>query len=210
MSNFRSARDMILSREEAEPILAPYHGKFEACCLNGMAAWLQFAGSLPELRTPLLSRTMANFVNDWVIQHARVEFPEARAKGIEPFEDRGFFCVGIDRRVVVRFKKADDEDMGRNYPTKQQVEIGCQQLFIPGWTQPTVVSVCYHFTKALDAIDRIVITCGFNGHRLWRIPVYDRDDGIQREVLPFGQPPSAPQPRKSRVLPKDTTKPEGS
>ena len=209
MNNFRSTRDAILSQEKAEPILAPFLGKVQNCCLNGMEAWLRFAESLPDLRIPLLSRTMANFVNDWVIQHARAEFPEDRVNGIEPFEDRGFFCVGINKQIIVRFKKADDEDMARNYPTKQQMEIGGQQLLIPGWIQPTVVSACYHFTEALDAIDRIVISCGFNGHRLWRIPVYDVNDGTETGVLPFGSP-QEPQPRKSRVLPKGATKPEGS
>lgn len=209
MSNFRSIRDAILTKEQAEPILAPHLGKIQTCCLQGMEAWLRFADSLPDLRVPLLSRTMANFVNDWVIQHARAEFPENRRKGIQPFEDRGFFCVGIERKIILRFKKADDDGMARNYPTKQQIEIGGQQLLIPGWIQPTIVSATYHFTRPLDAIDRIVITCIFNGHRLWQIPVYDGHDGMELGVLPFGDP-QAPGPRKSRVLPKDVTKPEGT
>lgn len=209
MSNFRSVLDAILSREKAEPILAPYFSKVQQCCLKGMEAWLRFAEITPDLRIPLLSRTMADFVNDWVVHYARSEFLDDRTNGVESFDERGFFCVGISRQIIMRFKKADDEDMARNYPTKQQIEIGGQQLIIPGWTQPTIVSACYHFTKTLDAIDRIVITCSFNGHRLWRIPVFDGNEGTETGVLPFGSP-QAPQPRKSKVLPKDIKKPEGS
>jgi hypothetical protein len=208
MKNFH---DRIIRREEAEPILAPHLGAIQTCCLKGHEAWKEFAEAMPHIRVPLMSRTMANFVNDWVVQHARTAF--LSVERVEAFEERGLFCLSFQRKILLRFKKADDDDMTRNYPTKQQMELGGQELqrLIPGWEEATWVSACYHFTPTLDAIDRIRITCRRSDHLLWCIPVYDAETDSSGGIIPFPEP-QGPQPtdqRKSRVKPRNVKKPDG-
>jgi hypothetical protein len=148
---------------------------------------------------------MANFVNDWVVHQARIEF--ASVPGVEPFEDYGLFSLGFNRRVLLRFKKADDADHPRNYPTRQQAEIAAQQLLIPGWVEPTWVNAAYHFDAAGEAIDRILITCWLGEHLLWSLPVYDARTDDETGVIPFPARPET-QPRASRVRAKNVKKPD--
>jgi hypothetical protein len=208
MSTFRTVRDSLLKREAAEPILAPHFDKIQKCCLQGMASWLEFACAMPHLRLALLPRTMANFVNDWVVQHARGEFPLDKAKGVEPFDGLGFFCIGFDRKLILHFKKSDDADLTKNIPTKQQQEIQEHQRVIDGWEQVTWVSACYRLTPTADSIDRVVITCRWKSATLWHIPIYDARTEAEVGLIPFPEP-QEPQQRKSRVRPKGLTTPEG-
>lgn len=210
MSNKRLPRDRVIKREQAEPILVPHLCGIQRACLRGMESFREFADTMPNLRIALKERTVAGFINDWVVQHARVEFPLDKQAGVEPFEERCLFGIGFGRKLLLRFKKSDEDDLTHNYPTRQQKESECQQLLIDGWEEATWVSACYHYTPAVDSIDRIIITCRHFGHLLWAIPVYDAGEGEEEGVLPYpGPKPIPPQPRKSRVVPKDLTKPEG-
>lgn len=208
MATIRDIRDRLIRQEDAETILAPHLDSICKVCLKGMDSWNDFAATQPNLRFALLSRTASNFINDWVVQYAREEFRPDPEAGVDPFDQNGLFVIGFKRRILLRFKRGDDNDSPSNIQTGQQQDIGCQQLTFEGWPEATWLHACYHVTPALDAIDRIVITCRFVGHRLWCIPVFKAGQNENISVLPFVEPQATPQ-RKSRVVPRNLETPEG-
>jgi hypothetical protein len=207
--NFHSHKDNIVKREAAESILQPHLGIIQAVCLKGFKAWVEFSNGMPHLRAPLATRTMANFVNDWVVQEARIAFDSVA--GVKQGDEASSFCLCIENTLVLRFKKLDNDDATSNIRTKRQADIDAQFFEFPGWEATTLVSAGYHFTRAGDAIDRIKITCHYLAELLWWIPVYDAGASGASDLLPFPEPPTAPTvpEKKSRVKPKDLNMPEG-
>ena len=165
------------------------------------AAWKQFADANPSARFPLTPRTMANFVNDHVVQEARIEF--ASVPGVSCFEERGLFALSFDKKLLMRLKKADEDDLTRNYPTLQQKDVRSQQLIIEGWEEATWVNAAYHFTPTSDAIDRILITCLMTDYNLWSISIYDAREEKEAETILFPEH----QPRRVVVRPREVRKP---
>ena len=120
----------LISREEAERLLGPYFERFEICVLEAFAAWTEFASQMPGIRAPLGSRTRASFINDHMAHRARGLFESE--KGVKLFEQFGFLCLNFDSRVVVHFKKLDEDGIPSSYPTEQQKKIAAQELEFPG------------------------------------------------------------------------------
>src|SRR5437660_12819218 len=120
MSNLNSHYKNLVSRERAEDILKAHIGKIKSSCLDGHAHFMEFAGKMPHLRFPLTARTVSGFINDWVVQEARINF--ASSKKVEILDDLGFFYLAFDKTLVLRFKKADDEGRTSNVRTRQQEE----------------------------------------------------------------------------------------
>src|SRR5262245_41801695 len=74
VSNLRDWRPKLITKEEGEALLEPHYERFRYCVLEGFAAWLKFAETLPDVRAALGSRTQACFVNDQVVQRAKDQF----------------------------------------------------------------------------------------------------------------------------------------
>src|SRR5260370_5876070 len=106
MSNLRSARDSIMKREAAEPMLQPHLSGIQKSCLQGLAAWNELVFSVPHLRFPITPRTMASFINDHLVQQAKLELPAASAL-TEHFEDRGIFLITFNRMILLPLQKSD-------------------------------------------------------------------------------------------------------
>jgi hypothetical protein len=209
MATIGDFANQVVSRDEAESILAPYLDDIPRACFLGIDSWTNFATTMPALRVPLTQRTEANFINDHVVQCARQLFLPDKEKEIDHIEEGGLFAVGFKRKLLLRFKKSRDGDLTSNIQTNQQKDIGCQQLLIPGWKQATWIYACYHV--AADAIDRVVITCRLYGHLVWA-PIVLFDGSFESEaagVLPFAADAQSVPQRRSRVVPKNLTIPEG-
>jgi hypothetical protein len=204
MNNINTHINNVVRRERAVTLLQDHIKPLQVCVLEGFDVWLDFANKCPEFRVAMTPRTVAGFINDWVVQHAREQFIEKRGE-VEFSDDRGFFNIGFHRAIVLRFKKLDDDDGTSNIPTKQQQEIGAQCLQYRDWEAVTWVSAGYHFTKACDAIDRIAIVCHYAGRKLWDIPILDVAD--PESILLFDEPPVV-EPRKSKVRPKNMKQPK--
>ena len=78
MSNLNSHYKNLVSRERAEDILKAHIGKIKSSCLDGHAHFMEFAGKMPHLRFPLTARTVSGFINDWVVQEARINFASSK------------------------------------------------------------------------------------------------------------------------------------
>src|SRR6266446_9797802 len=169
MSNFHAHRDNLLSREQAEPLIKPYSTGIQTICLNGLDAANQFGLKIPELRAKMKQRTMSNILNDAIVHEAR-QFFDGKA-GVRQSDEEEMFCVCIENRLAVRFKKSSDDDKTSNVKTHRQMDIASQFLKFPGWEDVTWVSVGYHLTKAGDLIDRIKIICRYFDEYLWQITI---------------------------------------
>jgi hypothetical protein len=206
MNNLRTLRDHVITREEAQVVLKPHVTTIEDCVMRGFERWKDFAIAMPEHRLMVVNRTMSNMVNDFVVHYAREAFQPS--KGVRPFEEFGFFCVSFDERVLLRFKKLDDDDTTSNIPTDQQIQISCQQLEIPGSAPATWIAAGWHFSALRDQIDKVLITCHFGPNLIWALPVFDpQSEGAGTIRFPTEQ--RAPGSKKSRVKAKNIVLPEG-
>ena len=101
-----------LSRDQALEVLTPHA---ERLYRIGAVPWERWQSEYPNqvLHTP---RTRANVLYDLMVNQARTEFRGIRGTEIvDP--PNGVVLLDIDQRVLIRFKKLDDESLPRNYPT---------------------------------------------------------------------------------------------
>jgi hypothetical protein len=207
MCKFHSHIDNLVKKEKAEEILLPHLPTIRDCCFGGLSAFKEFEENCPRVRGPLRQRTIANIVNDWVVQTAKERFEEKPGM-VEFSEYLGFFVIGFDKLLTLRFKKIDDENCTSNVRTHQQKEIDAQVLQFDDWITPTWIYAGYHLTHACDAIDRIAVSCRYEDYVLWSIEVFDGESGASGDTLPFPITPP-PEPRKSKVKPKNLKDVEG-
>lgn len=203
MNDLPSYWSRLMSREEAEALLAPYYEHFIMCVQEGFEFWTSFAAQLVDHRRPLSNRTRATFINDHIVSRAKDIF-EAE-KGVRMDEEFGFLCLNFGERAIVHFKKLDEEGRPSSYPTDQQKRIAMQELPMPDCPEPTWLSVGYQlkFPASGDQIDKILISCCFADKAKWTISLYDSaEESGDTARLPFPPPPSE-QPRTRRVRPKN-------
>lgn len=207
MNNLNSHYKNLVGREKAEEILATHVNQIKSACLEGHAHFMEFVQKCPNLRFALNPRTVSGFINDWVVQVARINFMSV--KNVEIVDDLGFFCFVFDKTLLLRFKKADEDGRTSNVRTRQQEEIAAQVLEFQDWENVTWISAAYHLTKTADAIDRICINCWYGDRDLWSIPIFEH--GMEEPVLPFAETVASPKQQpapKVKVRAKNLKKPE--
>lgn len=106
------------SKSEIESILRPYHLRIREVVERAWSEWRSTAAfrQKSSYGPMLYSRTVANIIFDAIARNAVAEFATDSAVYVK-FESQSvkFFFTG---GVLARFKKGDDNKLGRNIPTQ--------------------------------------------------------------------------------------------
>ena len=157
-----------ISEDEANSILERLYPSF---WLVVQAAWKDWEDIPVKQRTRLTARARAGNVSDFLAFHARVILNQLPGVNIIPY--RGLFLVGVDGRVVLRFKKLRDDKKTSNILTRQQRLLRENRAaMLPGIPpKAAILVVGYLLNITQTGIEAVLITCQ-NGNRLeYFIPI---------------------------------------
>jgi hypothetical protein len=106
---------MFLSQYDAEAIISPYNNLFIECM---HLSWRKYWSPLFDtVRHTFTARTRANMVHDFMVADAQDRFAGIESVKFHTFG--GVFFMTIDGKVLIRFKKLNDNKMPSNIPTQQ-------------------------------------------------------------------------------------------
>jgi hypothetical protein len=190
--------DELLSKQEAEVILAPHLSALRGFLADGWADWHDAVASAPTLVSSRPT-TRANMVYDRITLRAEAYFD---GLGIPTSRSRQMLTVSLaDGRMILRFKKFRNRKLGTSgIPTQQRLEFELQQVVLDG-AATTYVVAGYLPDELGIGLDVLAIACTYNGHVVWRI---DLDKAAVAPVVPArSEPLQGPPVRSTRPVPRE-------
>lgn len=165
-----------------EPHLARLHGATSR-------AFDRYQETPPHILAEHDERAATSSVHSHIVHEIEREFAEV--SGATVLTVQGLKVLNIDDRVVLRFKKVDEDGRHRNHTSEQQKRFD-RQLPLPGLPPAaTHLTLGYEPDPAFAEIVRITIGCplGHNSAPLWlsQINVFD-DDVAWGDITPARLP----------------------
>lgn len=157
---------MFISQFEAEAILEPYRLMIWESITS---AWVDYELHYEHVRHLHTSRTRANIIHDHIVFNARKIFDGI--EGICLHDINGLFLVEIQEKVLLRFKKLDEEKRCHNIQTQQTVDF-FGQMELP-YMPPHAIRLIagYELNSLQTEIKAISITCPNGSNNAWYFEV---------------------------------------
>lgn len=141
-----------MSESEARKILNPYENDIRECIQTG---WNKYITYDPGHRAEHTSRTRANIIRDHIVAEVKKRFETK--DGTYLFEQNdGLFCLNIGNKLLIKFKKFDEEKKSCNIPTTQALDF-IMQFDLPGLPSLTNLIAGYENNKYQTSVECISI-----------------------------------------------------
>lgn len=188
---------MTLSRDAAEPLIAPFLETLGLCVTKAVNHYYSLSDMERALHTP---RTKASNINDLMVHYAHEGF--ADSPDVHFVRRYGHTRLILGGVFEVRLKKLDHNLRSHNVPTQLVMEFLYQlNPMLPGFEPMTNLIVGYRWNKLQTAITGVYVVCPYGTRNEWVIEI-----GIQGDddnLTAFSPKPDAPQaPPQRRVTPK--------
>lgn len=184
-----------LDEEQVKDILAPHHSAFLRIILN---AWKD-RKKCPDMA---FKRTIANAMWDYMIKHARVEFDDM--PGIHVIDRPNTCLLHFDSGIVLRFKKGDNNNLSKNFPTNFALDFNDPQITLPSVPQATRVELLYIPDHEGVEIESIRVVKRNRNQPEWWYPI-DTDVTANVHELPtHGDMADNKQQTRTRISAKKT------
>jgi hypothetical protein len=175
----------IISKERAEPIIAPYRDLISGCLWRAWDTW-----KITALPVAVAARSRANVVYDYAADEARRTLKDV--PGLTLTESRGFVLVNIEDKLILRYKKFRNNLRTSGIPTQQALDFAHQQLSIPGMPPVTHLVAGYLLDDFAQEISRVAITCSIGSRIVWVLDLPRPDAGVVEALdTPRMEPPDA-------------------
>ena len=179
--------------EEVKNALEPYHNQIRQVVEDGYDEWQRVLGfRLASGYSPVLySRTVANYVFDAIARNARSVFGNDGAVRIrQESQTIKFIFAGT---VIVRFKKGDEDHLGKNILTQAIMDYLDPQQTLPGFpAEAAKVEIVWTPNEIGTAIDDVIVVARDGNTVLWSYSIGDAaDEAGDSSILPF---PTGPVP----------------
>lgn len=175
------------SEDDVRQHLAPYHARIMEVVRQGHDEWVAVKRFMAAsgFGSVLYPRTVANHVFDAVVRRALNEFGDDPNIRIVDETQTVKFCFGDI--VLARFKKGDEDNLGRNHPTQAVLDFVSAQGVFPGIPPSAArVEILYAVSAVADEVEQVVIAARDGADLLWH---YELDEGgAVGAVVPFPQP----------------------
>lgn len=179
---------MQYGEDEVREHLDPYHDRILHVIEQGYGEWVAIKSNMASSGTgPVLyPRTTANHVFDAIARCAIAEFGSDPDVRVSQNAQTVKFC--FKDVVLARFKKGDEENLGRNHPTQAVLDFVNVQSQLPGMPPSAAkVELLYTANEIEDCIERVVVAARDGDELLWHyeiVPGAASDTG----VTPFPMP----------------------
>jgi hypothetical protein len=149
-----------------------------------------------------IPRTRANVLYDLMVIQARIEFRGIRGAVMIDTRD-GVTLLEIDQKILLRFKKLDDDSLPSNYPTvrARDYDMGEDLPGIP--SSPQRLTLGYRLNQLQTEIKDVLISNSMGGRLLYDIILEEPKGGITIVPEPSSNPNSAPKRRRIIIRPSE-------
>ncbi|MGO6788714.1 hypothetical protein ACCS70_18850 [Rhizobium ruizarguesonis] len=173
--------------EDVKTALSPYHARITQVVAEAYDEWQRVAAfrATSGYSAILYSRTVANYVFDAIARNAQSVF--GREKTVRIRQETQTIKFIFAGKVVARFKKGDDDHLGKNILTQAVMDYLDPQQTLPGFPpEAAKVEIVWAANEIGTAIEDIMIVARDGNTLLWSYRIDDSADeagGIG--VLPF-------------------------
>ncbi|SFB15916.1 hypothetical protein SAMN05421688_3303 [Poseidonocella pacifica] len=164
--------------------LEPYHLQLLDAVLRGYQEWREIRRFKIEngFGTALYPRTDANEIFDAVVRNAMALFADDPEVRIVQEPQTVKFC--FSGQVLLRFKKGDEANLGRNLKTQAVLDFVSAQGTLPGLPpEAAKVEVLYSSSELGDAIESVLVVARDGDQLLWHYELSDIVD--ESSVVPL-------------------------
>ncbi|WP_040300651.1 hypothetical protein [Agrobacterium albertimagni] len=182
-----------MSMDEVQAVLAPYHSQIQRVVVDSYEEWQRVSSfrAMSGYSPVLYSRTMANYVFDAIARNAQSTFSCDRTVLIRQESQTIKFIFG--GKVIVRFKKGDEDNLGKNILTQAVLDYLDPQQILPGFPpEAAKVEIVWSSNEIGTSIEEILVVARDRHALLWSYRIDDEAGGVDESgVLPF---PTGPGP----------------
>jgi hypothetical protein len=183
------------SEAEVTEALAPYHGRIMQAVVAGFKEWLVVADvrSKQGFSPILYPRTVTNYVFDAIARNARSMFGLDTTVRVFDESQTVKFC--FNDKVIGRFKKGDEDNLGKNITTQAVLDfVGAQQV-LPGLPpEAAKVEFLWAANDIGTYVERVMVVARDGDSLLWsyEIDVAADDTSVVHLHAPDGPDSSSP------------------
>lgn len=164
--------------------LEPHHSKLREAVALGYQEWQEVQGFRAKkgFGTVLYPRTAANDIFDAVVRNAIKIFADEPEVRIIEETQTVKFC--FSEEVLLRFKKGDESNLGRNLKTQAVLDFVSAQGTLPGLPPAAAkVELLYSATEIGDDIETVLVVSRDGDQLLWH---YELDETVdETSVVPL-------------------------
>jgi hypothetical protein len=146
---------------EAREILKQHEDTIRECIQSGWNKYMQYD---PLLRADHTPRTRANIVRDHIVSEVRKKFGTNGTRLHE--QSDGLFCLNVGDKILIKFKKFDEEKNSSSIPTQQAMDF-IMQYDLPGYRSVTNLIAGYDLNPSQTSINAISIACPNGSSNHW-------------------------------------------
>lgn len=176
-----------MTQEEVKVALSPYHGRIKQVVIEGFDEWLRVAAFrvTSGYSSVLYSRTVANYVFDAIARNAQVVF--GREKTIRVRQETQTIKFIFGGKVIVRFKKGDEDNLGKNILTQAVLDYLDPQQTLPGFPpEAAKVEIVWKANDIGTAVEEVIVVARDGNTLLWSYRIDDEaDEAGGSGILPF-------------------------
>ena len=178
------------TKQEVQRVLAEYHSRIRLVVERAWDEWRRIAEFMSDagIGPVLYSRTIANYVFDAIARHAVAEFGDDPSVTVKiEAQTVKFIFKG---QVLARFKKGDENKLGRNIPTQSAMSFVDADGVFPGLPPETAkVEFVWLPNDIQTNLEDVLVVARHNDTRLWDYAIAPAAGG-SGAVVPF--PPPSP------------------
>lgn len=155
----------MLSKEEAEKILAPHYPGLLECVDSG---WNDYKEIFQPHQSRLELRTRASNVRDLIVDNVRKKYFKSQNPRIAVDKPNGLFILSIDDIIFARSKKIKSDYTTANIFTQQTLDFINGELF-PEYLKKAVVNIGYMVDSKWDRLGSYICCPNGKYSYLWKI-----------------------------------------
>lgn len=176
-----------MSQEDIKSALSPYHSQLKQVVAAGYDEWQRVSDfrAMSGYSPVLYSRTMANYVFDAIARNAQKTF--GRDKTVRIRQETQTIKFIFAGKVIVRFKKGDDDHLGKNIPTQAVLDYLDPQQTLPGFPpEAAKVEIVWAANDIGTGIEEVLVVARDGNASLWSYRIDDdASENAGSGVLPF-------------------------
>lgn len=181
----------LITQEEAEQAVRPFAEQCVAVIRSAFDDWMKGPYTHQMQRKSL----RANVISNQMLANARRIFDQI--DGVRVEDVPGYTGLLVGDNIFIRMKKADENLMSRNYPTKSALSYVDQSKDMFGGL--VRLELVYQLGSYGTEIERIALLQRHKSKIVWHIDLLDTGTVVQ-EILPFAQPSPPEGSAAQRIL----------
>lgn len=176
-----------LTKSQVRDILEPFHPQLLSVVHSAWKDWK----SCPDMS---FARTRANVVWDCMIKHARITFEDT--PGVHFLDQHNSCYLYFEPGLIVRFKKADENNRSKNFPTNLALDFNDPQITLPAVPAATRVEVIYKLNREESGIASVCVVQRNHSNIAW---VYTIEQAAGAEIHQLPPQSKTTNPTKTRT-----------